>query len=79
MMAFKCARCGQYYDWYEDVDWGLEHGNALKPWQLTENGKSDPDYFDLDPIALCPDCMKKLEKWLRKEGPHHDSYMDTGK
>lgn len=58
--AYKCDRCGSYYDWYQKTD--VDYGNSVRITILA------PDRHDMTPsyksVDLCPGCMSALQSFM---------------
>ena len=67
MRARKCDRCGHFYDHYQGDEMFKETGgaNALRLIDRYE----DNTFFGMDIYDLCPECMQKLERFLKNGYP----------
>ena len=66
MRARKCDRCGRFYDHYQGEGKFIKTGQANAVQLIDkymDNTGSPKCLYD-----LCPDCMKKLEKFLKIDG-----------
>lgn len=60
MMAKKCDRCGNLYEYYEGK-LNKRTVNGIVP-ILTD--RDDTSYLRREYYDLCPDCMKQFIKWI---------------
>lgn len=75
-MTMKCDRCGNTFVWYDNtMTIGASEtseqwkgcGNAVQK-AVIDHSYVPLDWYkqsDMEPIALCPSCMAKLNDWLK--------------
>lgn len=65
MIAKKCDRCGKFHEHY---DGGKEFKNTERANAVRLIDKDlDNSFWSRKTYDLCPDCMRSLEKFLRKD------------
>lgn len=63
--AMKCNRCGKFYACY---DGNIEIKNSeLSNGVILTNKDLDNGYWERKSYDLCPDCMRKLEIFIKND------------
>ena len=58
--AYKCDRCGAFYEFYGENK--ENHGNTVQSFYKNEDGNGRS--YNADKYDLCPDCMESFKRWL---------------
>lgn len=63
--ANKCDRCGKLYEHYDGgkIFKDSEKANGV----MLIDRDLDNEYWPLNSYDLCPDCMRKLEKFIKND------------
>lgn len=65
MRAKKCDRCGKFYEFYDGAREfkNTERANAV----ILIDRDLDNKYWSRESFDLCPDCMRKLEMFIKNK------------
>jgi len=67
--AYKCDRCGQYYDYYADAkDTKPDEfaGKKIHINSISANFKSRIDSYNDVTVEICPSCKESFLKWWNR-------------
>ena len=66
MVASKCDRCGNFYDYYKGSKL-FGNGEAVNSIAFITDTSPNGNYSVKRSYDLCPACMKKLEEFMKGE------------
>lgn len=75
MMAFKCDRCGKYFDMANGRIWRLRIYRQLAKIEDTYDYESQSKVSAKD---LCSTCFESFEKWMENETSEEDRGYSPG-
>ena len=85
MRAKKCDRCDKLYEHYDGSKEFKRVQKSSKEFKNTERANAvflidrdlDNKYWSRKSFDLCPNCMRKLEVFIKNEEEQHENVCDS--